>query len=344
MGNKESSIRKSSFFTTRKGSRILVMITFMAFPLLLLLVFTYLPFFRMVQFSFYDMGYIGKRVFVGLKNYRNVFVRDDCFGALKLSGYYLVGAFVQLGLALFFASILSQKMRGGGVFKGLLFFPFLVCGIAVGFIFKFFYTRGFVLDMVLQWCGFRLEQLPYWLRDTKVNNVSLAATSLWRYMGQNMVLFIGAISSVDSELYEAASTDGANGWQSFKHITFPGIKTIVVLNIILSISGSLSVFEPPYVTTGGEFGTATYFVVMDKLAHVSQKVGLASAMAVVLMLLILLVTSVQKWIEWYFLGTTGRDAQIEMNRRKKRARSAGFSGREKVAAESGERRGGDDKK
>ena len=94
----------------------------------------------------------------------------------------MVGAFIQLALALFFASILSTKMKGAGIFKGLLFFPYLVCGIAVGFIFKFFYTRGFVLDTVLQWIGFELDNLPYWLRDTSINNISLAATSIWRYI------------------------------------------------------------------------------------------------------------------------------------------------------------------
>ena len=223
-----------------------------------------------------------------------VFSREDCFNALKLSLYYMGASFVQLALALYFASILSFKIKGAGVFKGFLFFPYLVCGIAVGFIFKFFYTRGFVLDTVLQWCGFELDNLPYWLKDTNINNISLAATSVWRYMGQNMVLFIGAIMSVDSSLYEAAAIDGASGWQKFRYVIFPSIKTIIVLNMILSITGSLSAFEPPYVITKGEFGTGTYFVIMDKLAHASQKVGLASAMAVVLLIIILLVTFIQK--------------------------------------------------
>ena len=104
-----------------------------------------------------------------------------------------------------------------------MFFPYLVCGIAVGFIFKFFYTRGFVLDTVLQWCGFKLDSLPYWLKDTSINNISVAATSVWRYMGQNMVLFIGAIMSVDSSLYEAAAIDGANGWAKFRYVIHPSI-------------------------------------------------------------------------------------------------------------------------
>lgn len=235
------------WITSGKVNKNLCIITFMFVPLLLLIVFTYIPFFKMFQFSFYDMKYIGERKFVGLENYIDVFSRDDCFQALKLSGYYIVASFIQLALALFFASLLSFKVKGSGLFKGMLFFPYLVCGIAVGFIFKFFYTRGFVLDTILQFIGFDLEQLPYWLKDKSINNISVAATSVWRYMGQNMVLFIGAIMSVDSSLYEAAAIDGCTGFQKFRYIIFPSIKTIIVLNLILSITGSLSVFEPPYV-------------------------------------------------------------------------------------------------
>ena len=120
------------------------------------------------------------------------------------------------------------------------------------------------------------------------------ASSVWRYYGNNMVLFIGAIMSVDSEMYEAAELDGANKFQQFIHIILPSIKTIVTLNVILSITGSLSAFDPPYVITKGGGGTATYFVLMDKIAHTNQQVGLASAMAVVLLLIIFAATILQK--------------------------------------------------
>ena len=103
-------------------------------------------------------------------------------------------------------------------------------------------------------------------------------------------------------MYEAAALDGASGWQKFRYIILPSIKTIVVLNMILSISGSLSAFEPPYVITGGNFGTGTYFVIMHKLAHNNQKVGLAAAMAVVLLLIILLVTIIQKFAFRYLFN------------------------------------------
>lgn len=296
---------------TMRGQQIIVTITFLLLPLLLLFLFTYLPFFKMVQFSFYDRDYLRVRRFVGLKNYIDVFSRDDCFEALKLSLYYMGGSVVQIALALLFATILSFKVRGSKFFRGALYFPCLICGIAVGFIFKFFLNPGFVLDTILSWVG--ITETPNWLENQAINNIVLVACSLWKYMGQNIVLFIGAIASVDPVLYEAAELDGCNAWQRFKCIIVPSIRTIVVLNLILSVSGALSAFEMPYVVTGGTFGTSTYFVVMNKLAHTDMKVGLASAMAVVLLALIVVVTAVQK------------GAEIMMDRAENRPRHYGVS-------------------
>ncbi|MCR5676243.1 MAG: sugar ABC transporter permease [Lachnospiraceae bacterium] len=312
---------------SRDGQKVFVMIAFMVIPLLLLFVFTYLPFGEMFGYSFYNMKYTGVRKFVGLKNYVKVFQRDDCFKALKLSLYYMVGSVVQLALALYLATVLSFRVKGGGLFKGLMFFPFLINGIAVGFIFKFFFTRGFVFDTVLQWCGFQLDNLPYWLRDQKINNWSLVGTSVWRYFGQNMVLFIGAIMSVDRELYEAAKLDGANDGQLFKYIILPSIKTIITLNVILSITGSLSAFEPPYVITDGANGTGTYFVIMHEIAHTQQKVGLASAMAIVLLIIIMLATLLQKlFFKYIFRSAEDEDLNATAKRDKKLARLAARQG------------------
>lgn len=311
------------WLTSRDGQKVAVMLTFMIVPLVLLFVFTYLPFGEMFSFSFMEMKYIGARKFVGLKNYAKVFSRRDCFGALKLSLYYMGGSIVQLGLALYLATILSFKVKGGNIFKGFMFFPYLINGIAVGFIFKFFYTRGFVFDTVLQWCGFQLDNLPYWLKDQRINNISLVGTSVWRYFGQNMVLFIGAIMSVDSELYEAAMLDGANKFQQFKYIILPSIKTIVMLNVILSITGSLSAFEPPYVITDGANGTGTYFVVMHEISHTQQKVGLASAMAIVLLMIIFAATILQKlFFKYVFKDADDENTNATAKRDKKLAKAA----------------------
>ena len=313
----------SEWARSRDGQKVFVMIAFLIVPLVLLIVFTYLPFAEMVSYSFYNMKYTGARKFVGWKNYMKVFQRSDCFGALKLSLYYMLGSVVQLAIALYLATMLSFKTRFGDLFKGFMFFPFLINGIAVGFIFKFFYTRGFVFDTVLQWCGFQLDNLPYWLKDQSINNFSLVGTSVWRYFGQNMVLFIGAIMSVDPELYEASMLDGANKWHQFLYIILPSIKTILTLNVILSITGSFSAFEPPYVITDGANGTGTYFVIMHQIAHTQQKVGLASAMAVVLLAIILVVTVAQKlFFKYVFKNSEDEDINAAVKREKKLAKLA----------------------
>ena len=302
---------------SRKGQQTLIMLAFMIIPLTLLFVFTYLPFGEMVKFSFYKMKYstpVDKRVFVGWRNYIEVFQDKEIFASLKLSLYYMVGSVAQLALALYLATLLSFKTKGGNLFRGLMFFPYLISGIAIGFIFKYFYTRGFVFDTILGWCGFDLENLPYWLRDQSINNWSLVATSVWRYFGQNMVLFIGAIMSVDAEMYEAAELDGANKFQQFLHIILPSIKTIVTLNVIQS-------FEQPYVITGGSNGTATYFINMDRIAHTNQKVGLAAAMAVVLLLIIFLVTILQKLFFKYIYRNADQDDQVMTREERKRVKA-----------------------
>ena len=228
------------------------------------------------------------------------------------------GSVVQLALALFFASLMVFKAKGSAIYKACMFFPYLICGIAVGFIFKFFYAHGYVLDSILGLFGVALEDCPLWLQDMRINNIALVGTSVWRYTGQNMVLFLGAMMSVDNELYEAASLDGAGRWQQFKYIILPSIKTIIVLNLILSISGSLSAFEPPYVITNGTMGTGTYFVIMNRIAHENQKVGLACAMAIVLLAIIILCTVGQNLFFKYVFKDGAEDDATRAQRKAER--------------------------
>lgn len=330
MGQNEAIRTRKTFrqwYRSRKGQQTTVILAFIIIPLVLLIGFTYLPFAEMVKYSFYKMKYVGARKFVGLDNYVQLFKRDDIIGALKLCLYYMVGSLVQLAIALYLATVLSMKVKCSNLFKGFMFFPYLINGIAIGFIFKFFYTRGFVFDTVLQWCGFKLDNLPYWLKDQSVNNWSLVASSVWRYFGQNMVLFVGAIMSVDDSLYEAADLDGANKFQQFIYIILPSIKTIVTLNVILSITGSLSAFEAPYVITSGANGTGTFFVVMNTIAHTNQKVGLASAMAVFLLVIIIICKVLQDaFFKFLFRNASADDESYAAKKKKKKAALAGSKG------------------
>ena len=276
--------------------RRILPLLFLLVPMLLLLTFTYLPTVNMFHYSLTKWdGLDPVKEFVGLDNYREVFTRPDLFGVFSVSLYYLAGTVVQMALALYFATVLSFKVRFKNFFKGVLFFPYLINGVAIGFTFLYFFRPDGVLDSLLDTAGLE-EAKRLWLGDRSVINVSLAGVSVWRYMGLNFVLFLGAIQSISSDLYEAAEIDGANRWQQFRHIIAPGIRPVIGLSVILAVQGALSVFEIPYIMVFGANGSATFVIQTVEMAFKYHKVGLASAMAVVLLVIILVVTGIQRLI------------------------------------------------
>ncbi|MGC0337134.1 carbohydrate ABC transporter permease [Streptomyces sp. SLBN-8D4] len=266
---------------------------FLIAPLALLITFTYAPIVNMLAYSFTDWDGVSPVLhYTGTENYQEVFTRPDLFEVFWVSGYYLAASAVQIVLALYFATVLSFDVRFRNFFKGVLFFPYLINGVAIGFVFLYFFQDGGTLDSVLSLLGVHTDHA--WLGTPASANTSLAGVSVWRYLGLNFVLFLGAIQSIPGELYEAAELDGAGRWHQFRHIIAPGIKPVLTLTVILSISGSLSVFEIPYIMTGGATGTETFVIQTVNLAFRFNKTGLASAAAVVLLLIILLVTWVQR--------------------------------------------------
>lgn len=266
---------------------------FLALGVGLLLLLTYVPAVNMIWYSFTDwngLGPVGE--WVGFENYVEVFTNPRIFGVFGVSIYYFAASFVQMALALYFAVILSFNTRFSNFFRGVIFFPYLINGVAIGFVFLYLFQPDGTLDTVLSWFG--VTEPPQWLGDASIANYSLATTSVWRYTGLNFILFLGAIQSIPAELYEAAKIDGAGSWQQFRYIIFPGIRRIIGLSFILAISGALSVFEIPFIMTGGANGTATFVIQTLQTAFTYRSVGLASAMAVILLIIVLLVTWVQR--------------------------------------------------
>lgn len=295
--NNEYSSKRGirEFLSRRAVQKWIIVVTFLLLPMVLLVLFTYLPMFDMVGYSFVKWnGTSPEKTWVGLDNYVQVFTRPEYLKVLRTSIYYFVGSILQIALALYFATILNSKIKGGNFFKGVIFFPSLLNGVAVGLIFLFYYKGGGTLDSVLNLLGVPQEVLPLWLGDVALVNISLVFVSLWRYMGQNMVMFSGAMQSINSDLLEAASLDGANSWQQFRYIILPNIKTIVSLNLILAVKGAISVYEIPMIMTNGANGSSTFVMKTLDTAFTSRKVGLASAMGVVLLIFIMIVTFIQK--------------------------------------------------
>lgn len=277
-----------------KNQRITIIFLFSLVPIVLLLTFAYYPVINMFRYSFTSWNGLSKNMeYIGFENYKTIFTNPEYFSVFKVSLYYFFTTFIQMGLALYFATILSFSVRMKNLFKGILFFPTLLNGVAIGFIFLFFFKPEGTLDTILSLIGLSGLQQK-WLLNPNLINFSLAGASLWRYMGMNFLIFLGAISSIGKDVYEAADIDGANRWHQFIHIIMPSIKRILQLNLILAISGAIGVFEIPYVMTGGSNGSSTFVIQTVDVAFKYSKVGLASAMAVVLLGIVLLVTILQR--------------------------------------------------
>ena len=267
---------------------------FLIVPLAFLVTFTYIPAANLIYYSLTDWDGIDRtKEFIGLENYVGIFTDPEVFRVFFVSLYYIAASFIQMGLALYFATILSFNTRFRNLFKGVLFFPFLINGVAIGLMFLYFFQPDGTFDSLLKAVGLQ-SATTQWLGNPDAVNPSLAATSVWRYTGLNFVLFLGAIQSIPAQLYEAADLDGANRLQQFRHIILPGIKRIISLSFILAISGSLAVFEIPFIMTGGANGSATFVIETIQQAFTYRQVGFASAMAVVLLIIVIVVTVIQR--------------------------------------------------
>lgn len=299
MNNKSGGF--ANWCKTYQGQKYITSVLFLLIPVILLVVFTFVPAYQIIPYSFQERGQLstGDQIkFVGLENYKTIFTDQTYLETFANSIYYLLGSFLQQIIALVLASILCAKIRLKNVFKGIVFFPYLMNGVAVSIIFlNFFYCGDFPdeqgpLNTMLGWFGVDPQ---VWLSESPKNNWCLVFVSLWRYIGFDILMYIGAIQSISPDLYEASDLDGATPWQRFWYIVFPSIKPIVSLQLILAVKGAISVFEIPYIMTGGKNHTSTFVIQTMETMFSKDKVGLASAMAVILLVIIIVVTLIQKY-------------------------------------------------
>lgn len=289
----------SYWLKTYNGQKFYTTLLFLLIPLVLLVVFTFIPAINMIGYSFQSRDQFGINVEnVGLENYKTVFTNPDYFVTFKNSLYYMAGSVFQQIFALLLAAILCSKIKLKNLFKGVLFFPYLMNGVAVSLIFRRFFQQGDgiisqdgTLNSIITALG---GQSIAFLQNPVLANICMVFASIWKYIGFDIIMYIGAIQSINTDIYEAADLDGANPWQRFRYIVFPEIKPIISLQLILAVKGAISVFEIPYIITGGKFGTSTFVIKTIETGFVYKKVGLASAMAVVLLIITIIVTLLQK--------------------------------------------------
>jgi ABC-type sugar transport system permease subunit len=268
--------------------------------LLLFTVFGLYPIVKSVALSLYATNGPRDHVFVGLSNYRFLFSDPDFGVAVRNTAVYTFWTvFLQLPLALGLAVLLSQNwLKGRSGFRLAFFSPQLVGQVFVGVLFMVLYVPQYGLvnrGIHATLPGFPLD--TKWLGDARMVMPALVLTSLWMYVGFNMIYFLAALQAVERELYEAAMVDGANGWQQFRAVTIPGIKPVAVYVLVMATIGSLQLFELPYTMLQQSAGPAkaglTIVMYLYQNGYVSGDLGYASAVGWTLALGILTISLIQ---------------------------------------------------
>lgn len=274
----------------------LVIFGFLFIPVGLLMLFLLYPTLKLFQFSLTDWNGISESFsYVGLKNYVMAFRTEGVWDALSNNLLYFIMHLVFIPIEIMVAVLLNQKLRASRFFRSIVFMPYILNGVAVAYIFSYLYNPiNGPLNALLGAAG--LEGLiQSWLSDPNVVNYSLVAVSLWRFSGFHVILFLAGLQSVPQDLYEAATIDGANGWHKFRFITVPGIRRVIEIVLFLNVRGALQVFDIPFLMTQGGPGTSssTFTVYTIQAAFKYNNYGLASSLAVMLMLMIIAFSLVQ---------------------------------------------------
>ena len=265
-------------------------------------VFTLLPVLMAFYFSFcdYSQRNLTKISWVGLANYIEIFTEEglstfrESFGNIL----YYVAMYVPLvvAISLLFAVLVNQKMKGAKAFRILYYLPSVTSGVAAAFVFQFIFNAADygLMNQVISWFGGKPLD---WLGTEGVAMACIAIVNVWGAIGGNMIIYLAALQGVPPDILEAAKVDGANKWQLFLHITLPQIAQATFFVVMMSMIGAFQLYDQVKIMTGGGSGTATPVFQIYFMSFDGNRSGLANAMAIVLFIVILVVTSINNHVQ-----------------------------------------------
>ena len=255
---------------------------------LFLLVYQVYPALQTIYLSFLDRR---SESFVGLANYKYVFTSQTMLRAFKNNLLWLV-VFTAgtVGLGLLFA-ILVDRVRYERLAKSIIFMPMAVSFVGAGVVWKFIYAyrpagaeQIGLLNQIVTVLGLEPKG---WLLENPINNLALIVVGLWIWTGYCMVILSAAYKGIPKELMEAGQVDGANDWQVFRHIIVPEMRPALTMVTTTMLVNVLKIFDIIYVMTNGNFGTEVIANRMFKEMFQYANTGRASAIAVVLFMMII---------------------------------------------------------
>jgi multiple sugar transport system permease protein len=262
--------------------------------MMLLALFTYYPITQAVRLSFYKWEMISEPVYAGLQNYKDTFTDFKFYNSLRVTlQYVLVSVPGTIVLALLTALLLNSRIKLRNLFRSLIFFPAFTSLVAIGMIWKYMYSTDYgILNYCIELIG---GQPVGWLSDPHVALWSLILVTVWHGLGWNMVIFLAGLQNIPEVYYEAAKIDGAGGAQRFWHITLPLLKPITLFAVVMAVIYAFRSFDFVYVTTQGGPGVSTSLLMwyFYRQGFIMYRMGQATAIALVLFVVVLLVTLVQ---------------------------------------------------
>ena len=279
----------------------------MIFPVVAgLLVFYIYPIFKVIIDSFYEVGSFNKRSFVGLDNYLTMFNDPKMWSSLfNTFSYVIVIVPGTIIISLILAALLNTKIKGRGCFRVVYFIPAITMGAAVAMIWKWMYNSDHgIINAILNELGF--DSVNF-LTNPNTALLSICLVSIWINVGYNMIILLAGIQGISKTYYEAASIDGASPVKQFFGITLPLVTPTLFFVLITNLIGTFQTFDTIYmmIKESGIAMEATQSMVMYffRNAFSYSKKGYASALAVFLFLIIMLVTLIQmklqkKWVNY----------------------------------------------
>lgn len=234
-----------------------------------------------------------KMVFVGLDNFKRLFSDSSFIVAIKNTFQYAVFTVpLTVTAALLIAVLLNSKIKGIVIYRTAFFFPYIASLVAVGAVWNMLFQPEFgPINEILKAIG--IMNPPRWLASVKWAMPAVIIVSSWKYMGYYMIVYLAALQGISADLYEAASIDGATGIKKFKYITVPMLKPTTFFVIIMLTIQCFKVFDLVYVMPGPGQSTKVLVNHIYNAAFVDFKFGYASASALVLFAIVLVVTVIQ---------------------------------------------------
>lgn len=279
----------------RKKSNSLLGMAFFGPALILLIIFLFLPMLLTLVFSFTDYFALNPDLthFVGLENYFTIF-KDELFTKAFFNTVKFVLIIVPLqGIgALVLALVINKVTHCKRYFKVAFFVPVVMSLAVVSTLWMQIYNPEGILNTMLAQIGIAAQ--PFIHSENQALQ-SIAFMSVWQGVGYQMIIFLGGLQAINPGLYEAAEMDHATGWQKFKDITLPELKPICVFVFITITIGAFKMIVQPMVMTGGGPSHSTYTLVYDiyETGTVNWEIGLASTMAIVFVIFVVILTIVQ---------------------------------------------------